>query len=301
LGASSTIADPRSRLKRDQNDIGTLKEKLLNTNRLSIVIVLFSLAVQYTENVHAATNDKLDVNLNVVYVGTKSQKNSNALSEVIIQFPFPLSESARNTGQGFFGGVTYFDNKTLVSDTDQTVSEMGLARVYYSYSVPGDTAYTFVPFVTFYRQFTYNYQVSAKLSSQLKGNSYILPGVLYAYRFNEKLAFHLDVELYSYAERTNNRGRIGFSYSPSWPWIISASHERFSWDIDGRGVFVDGHSKENSLKIIFRDPPQGNFALTIGYGSTVRNAVGSALLFPGSSASRGTYFGIEASGGVLAW
>lgn len=274
----------------------------MNTNRLSIVaLLLFAVAAQYAGNVYAATNDKLDVNLNVIYVGTKSQKDSNALSEAIIQFPFPLSESARNTGQGFFGGITYFDSKSLVSDTDQLVSEMGLGRIYYSYSVPGDTAYTFVPFVTFARQFSYSYKISAKDSSQLQGNSFLLPGVLYAYRFNEKVAFHFDMELYSYSERTNNRARIGFTYSPSWPWIFSASHERFSWDIDGGNIFVDGHSRENSLKIIFRDPPQGNFALTIGYGNAVRNAVGSSLLFPSSSTSRGTYFGIEASGGVLAW
>lgn len=275
----------------------------MNTNRLNIAValMLFAVAAQYAGSVHAATNDKLDVNLNVIYVGTKSQKDSNALSEVVIQFPFPLSESARNTGQGFFGGITYFDNKTLVSKTDELVSEMGLGRIYYSYSVPGDTAYTFVPFVTFYRQFSYDYKISAKDSSQLKGSSYLLPGVLYAYRFNEKVAFHFDMEVYSYVERTNNRARIGFTYSPTWPWIISASHERFSWDIDGRGIFVDGHSKENSIKIIFRDPPQGNFALTIGYGNASRNAVGSALLFPSSSSNGGAYFGVEASGGVLAW
>jgi hypothetical protein len=280
------------------------KEKLLNTNHpfsIAMALVFFGVAVQYAGNAYAATNDKLDVNLNVIYVGTKSQKDSNALSEAIIQFPFPLSESARNTGQGFFGGVTYFDNKTLVSDTAQLVSEMGLGRIYYSSSVPGDTPYTFVPFVTFYRQFSYNYKDLAKSDFQLKGSSFLLPGVLYAYRFNEKVAFHFDMEVYSYSERTNNRARIGFTYSPSWPWIISASHERLSWDIDGGNIFVDGHSRENSLKVIFRDPPQGNFALTIGYGNATRNAVGSSLLLPLSSNSRGTYFGIEASGGVLAW
>jgi hypothetical protein len=278
----------------------------LNTNRLSIAVALmfFAVAVQYAGNVHAATNDKLDVNLNVVYLGTKSQKDSVGLNEVTLQFPYPLSESARNTGQGLFGGITYIDYKTLVHDDTQLVSETGVGRIYYSSSVPGDTAYTFVPFMTFYRHFSYRYQDLANANSQpqhVQGSSFLLPGVLYAYRFNEKVAFHFDMEVYSYSERTNNRTRIGFTYSPSWPWIFSASHERLSWDIDGGNIFVDGHSRENSLKIIFRDPPQGNFSLTIGYGNEIRNAVGSSLISPLSSNSKGTYFGVEASGGVLAW
>ncbi|MEO8342729.1 MAG: hypothetical protein ABI536_02820 [Gallionella sp.] len=263
-----------------------------------VAVALFGILIQYAD---AATNDKLDVNLSVIYVGTKSQKDSNALSEAIIQFPFPLTQSARNTGQGFFGGVTYFDTKSLVSDGTQLVSEMGLGRIYYSTSVPGDTPYTFVPFVTFYRGFSYAYKNAAGISAEIKGSSALLPGFMYAYRFNEKVAVHFDMEIYSYSERTNNRARVGFTYTPVWPWIISASHERFSWDIDSSNVFVDGYSRENSLKVIFRDPPQGNFALTIGYGNEVRNAAGSGLLFPSSTHSKGTYFGVEASGGVLAW
>ena len=278
----------------------------MDTNRLSIAVVLmfFAVAVQYTGKAHAATNDKLDVNLNVIYLGTKSQKDSLGLSEVILQFPYPLSESARNTGQGLFGGITYFDYKTLVHDDTQLVSQTGLGRIYYSSSVPGDTAYTFVPFVTIYRHFAYRNQDLANPNSpprDIQGSSFLLPGVLYAYRFNEKVAFHFDLEAYSYSERTNNRARIGFTYSPSWPWIFSASHERLSWDIDGGNIFVDGHSRENSLKVIFRDPPQGNFSFTIGYGKQVRNAVGSSLISPLSSNTKGTYIGVEASGGVLAW
>ena len=283
----------------------------MSTNhKFSVVVALafISIAIQYADQAYGATNDKLDVNLNVIYIGTKSQKDSNPLSEIIIQFPFPLSRHALETGQGPFGGPTYYDNKTLVSvnpqrlsDNPQLVSEMGLGRIYYSSSVPGDTAYTFVPFVTFFRQFLYGYLNSAGDYAEISGNSYLLPGFMYAYRFNEKYAFHFDAELFSYAHKSNNRSRIGFTYTPSWPWIISASHERIGWDIDSTNIDVSGSSKEYNLKLIFRDPPQGNFALTIGYGHEVRDAVGSVLLVPSNTNSKGTYFGVEASGGVLAW
>jgi len=282
----------------------------LSTNhKLSAVVAMafVSIAFQYADNAYGATNDKLDVNLNVIYVGTRSQKDSNTLGEIIIQFPFPLTENARTTGQGPFGGLTYYDNKTIVSvnpqrlsDNPQLVTETGLGRIYYSSSVPGDTAYTFVPFVTFFRQFLYGYLNSTGNYAEISGTSYMLPGFLYAYRFNEKYAFHFDAELFSYAHKSNNRSRIGFTYSPSWPWIISASHERIGWDIDSTNLDVAGDSKEYNLKLIFRDPPQGNFALTVGYGHQVRSAVGSVLI-PTSSNSKGTYFGVEASGGVLAW
>jgi hypothetical protein len=289
----------------DQNDIKRKpKEKLLSTNHsfsIVVAVAFFGMAIQYADKAYAATNDKLDVNLNVIYLGTKSQKDSNGLSEVVIQFPFPLSESAKNTGQGLFGGITYFDTKSLVNDNAQLVSEMGLGRIYYSYTVPGDTPYTFVPFITFYRGFSYSYKNSAQANALINKGSLFLPGVLYAYRFNEKIALHFDTELYSFTPSKNYRARMGFTYSPSWPWIISASHERISWDIQGSNVFVNGNSRENNLKLIFRDPPQGNFALTIGYGKEIRNAIGSALLLPSSIDSKGAYFGVEASGGVLAW
>lgn len=296
----------------------------MSTNNLfsiAVTLVFFGITIQYADNAYGDTNDKLDVNLNIVYLGTRSQKGSNALSEGVIQFPFPLTEHARKTGQGPFGGITYFDIKTLeststaststaitptgshttVTNNTQLVSEMGLGRLYYSYSVPGDTPYTFVPYVTFIRQFSYKFMNANSENVEVKGKSYLLPGAMYAYRFNERVAFHFDMEFYSYSEIKNNRARIGFSYSLAWPWIVSVSHERLTWDIDAHNVFVDGSSRENNIKIIFRDPSQGNFALTLGHGREIRNATGSALLQPSTSSNGGTYFGIEASGGVLAW
>jgi hypothetical protein len=270
---------------------------------IAAVLIFFIMAVQYGDNAYAASNDKLDVNLNVLYVGTRTQKGSNVLGETIIQFPFPLTENARDTGQGPFGGISYYDNKALVSNVNQLVSEVGLGRIYYSYSVPGDMPYTFVPYVTFYRTFLYNYKNTLGLSAEQSGHSFLLPGVMYAYRFNEKIALHLDAEIYSYSEINNNRVRFGFSYSPVWPWIISFSRENLAWDIDGREASANGNSRENNIKIIFRDPPQGNFALHIGYGNTMRTAFGPDVAgqVQGTTYTKGTFFGIEASGGVLAW
>ena len=283
----------------------------MNTHRKSgfLAALLFAgLVLQSADSARAATNDKLDVNLNVLYVGSKSQKDSNVLSEIIVQFPFPLSEKAQQTGEGPFGGITYYDNKTIVSQNPQDVTlnpqlvtETGLGRVYWSTSVPGDTAYTFVPFVTFVRQFIYGYIDKSTTYAEVSGSSYMLPGFMYAYRFNEKYAFHWDGEMFSWANKSNNRTRIGFTYTPAWPWIISASHERINWDIDSTNIDVTGDTREYNLKLIFRDPPQGNFALTVGFGQEARSALGSALNQPSSSYSRGTYFGVEASGGVLAW
>ena len=276
-------------------------------NKFSVIatVLLVGISIQHAD---AATNDKLDVNLNVLYLGTKSQKDSNTLSELIVQFPFPLTDKARNTGEGPFGGITYFDSKSLVdvqhhflNENPQLVTEIGVGRIYYSTSVPGDTPYTFVPYVTFYRQFLYGYRDFSGTYTEVSGSSYLLPGFMYAYRFNEKIAFHFDGEMYSYSEKSSNRSRIGFTYSPAWPWIFSFSHERIGWDIDKSNIDVDGNSREYNAKIIFRDPPQGNFAFTIGYGSQTRNAAGSALLVPSRTISTGTYFGVEASGGVLAW
>jgi hypothetical protein len=122
----------------NQNDVRKTEGEILSTNhKFSVVVALafISIAIQYADDAYGATNDKLDVNLNVLYVATQLQKDSNPLSEIIIQFPFPLSENARNTGQGPFGGATYFDTKTLVnvstqvvSDNTQLVSEMGLGE-----------------------------------------------------------------------------------------------------------------------------------------------------------------------------
>jgi len=306
-------------LRSNQNDVRKIKGKLLSTNHsFSIVVTLafLGVAIPYADSAYGATNDKLDVNLNVIYIGTRSQKDSNALSEVVVQFPFPLTKHAQDTGQGLFGGITYFDfktlgsttlastthvNKTLVTYSTQLVSEMGLGRIYYSYSVPGETPYTFVPYVTLYREVSYYFIDSGGQNYKVKDNSFLLPGVMYAYRFNEKVAVHFDMELYNYSVTSNYRSRMGFTYSPSWPWIISASHERLAWEINGPNAVVNGNSRDNNLKVIFRDPPLGNFALTIGYGNANRNATGSALLQPGTANRKGTYFGVEASAGVLAW
>lgn len=266
-------------------------------------LAFLGLAVQYPSDVYgASTGDyKQDVNLNVIYIGTKSQKDSEPLSEIVLQLPFPLTETASETGQGLFGGITYFDAKTLVNDKEHVLYEFGLGRVYYNYAIPGEKPYTFVPYLTFVREFVFNYlDTKQALKSNDKGYAFLVPGVMYAYRFDEKWVGHFDAELYSYSKYNNNRARFGLSYSPEWPWIISVSHERIAWDAIGRNAIVSGISRENSIKLIFRDPPQGNFALTVGFGNQNRNIYGN-LEPPMTRNSRGTYFGIEASGGILAW
>ena len=286
------------------------RERQQNRHRpaVTLLVWLFIVLAAWTdESAYAATNDKLDINLNVIYVSTRSQKGSNALGETIIQFPFPLTDRAQQTGQGLFGGITYFDTKTLVSDATQLVNQVGFGRIYYSTTVPGETPHTFVPFVTFYRQFVYDYQVPGTtnniITQEATGNEFMLPGAFYAYRFTEKYAFHWDTELYSYREMSNVRTRLGFTYTPVWPWIISSSFEHLSWDIDATNANINGSSNLINFKIIFRDPPQGNFALTVGYGRQYRFATGANIPVADQFEyiRRGLYVGVEASGGVLAW
>jgi hypothetical protein len=57
--------------------------------------------------------------------------------------------------------------------------------------------------------------------------------------------------------------------------------------------------RELTAKVILRDPPNGNFSLILGYGA-LRSAAVPAF-FQQQVNSRGTFFGVEASAGVLAW
>lgn len=282
---------------------------------IKVILLLALAAVEcfYAVAVYADTNDKLDVNLNTIYLGTKSQKSGDVLNEDIVQIPLPLSEHARSTGQGPFGGITYFDIKTLSnvlvndpalkSPQNQVASVRGLGRIYYSYLVPGDTPHTFVPFVTLYRDLSIDY-TDNNGSHSGASVSWLSPAFMYAYRVDERLAWHLDMELYSRTMKGNSRTRFGASYMPSWPWILSASYEHVAWDLSesiaGSDVNIKGYTHSGYLKIILRDPPQGNFAFIIGFDST-HNVNGPLLVSGGPVISNGGFFGIEASGGVLAW
>jgi hypothetical protein len=268
-----------------------------------VILVFLSTATLYAINAYGDTNDSLDVNLNSIYLKNRTQKDFGLLSEIILQLPYPISETAKKTGQGPFGGITYFDNKTLATTNTQLASVFGVGRIYYSTSVPGDKPQTFVPYLTFYRAMFIDYKDPAGPTTEGKINSWLAPGFMYAYRFDKKLALHLDMELYSYSRVRNNRTRMGFSYTPKWPMIISVSHERLSWDLNenirGNDFFMRGDSREYSAKIIVRDPPNGNFSLILGYGA-LRNAAVPAF-FQQNSSDLGRFFGIEASAGVLAW
>ena len=248
-------------------------------------------------------NETLDVNLNSIYLKNRSQKNFGLLNEIILQLPYPISETAKKTGKGPFGGITYFDDKALADTNTQHASVLGLGRIYYSTTVPGDTPLTFVPYLTFYRASFVDYKDPLGSTTEKKYNSWLTPGFMYAYRMQPKVVVHLDMEAYSYSKIGNNRARVGFSYMPQWPIILSTSYERVSWDLDqnvgGSDISMKGNSSELSAKIIIRNPPQGNFSLILGYG-TLHNAAVPAFSIQ-SINSKGLYFGIEASAGVLAW
>lgn len=283
------------------------EETLLSTSHpfsITVILVFLSTATLYAINAYGDTNDSLDVNLNSIYLKNRSQKDFGILSEIILQLPYPISETAKKTGQGPFGGITYFDDKTFATTNTQLASGLGVGRIYYSTSVPGETPYTFIPYLTFYRALYIDYKNPAGPTVERKINSWLAPGFMYAYRIDKKLALHLDMELYSYSKIRNNRSRIGFSYMPQWPIILSASYERVSWDlnenISGNDFFMMGDSREYSAKIIIRDPPNGNFSLILGYGA-LRNAAVPTFFQQREIDSKGGFIGVEASAGILAW
>jgi len=278
----------------------------LSTNHPFGTPVILALFFSLTLNAivaYADTNDALDVNLNSIYLKNRSQRDFAPLSEVILQLPYPISETAKKTGQGPFGGITYYDNKLLATTYRQQASVMGLGRIYYSSSVPGETPYTFVPYLTFFRTLTITYKDPFGPSVDGQMNTWLAPGVMYAYRFNKHLAFHLDSDIYSYSKLGNNRVRIGYSYLPKWPMILSASFEQVSWNLNqniaGQNLYMKGDIRELTAKMIIRDPPNGNFSLILGYGSLYNSGVSGFLI--DKISTRGRFFGIEASAGVLAW
>jgi hypothetical protein len=292
------------------------QETLLSTNqpfRFAVLLVflgttsLFSIgasgAAKDTADLSPVAAETLDVNLNSIYLKERTQAGSNLLNEIILQLPYPISETAKKTGQGPFGGITYFDDKTLLSNPLQLATVYGLGRLYYSTTVPGQTPQTFIPYFTFYRWMYLDYRNPAGYTVGGKMNSWLTPGFMYAYRTDSRLIMHADMELYSYQKPLNNRVRMGFSYLPKWPIILSTGYERVSWDlsneINGANFFARGDSGELFAKIIIRNPPQGNFSLTLGYG-TLHNAAVPG--FPVQAVDKaGLYVGVEASAGVLAW
>lgn len=268
----------------------------------SAILVFLATAALYAINAYGA-NESLDVNLNSIYLKNRSQNSFGILSEIILQLPYPISDTAKKTGKGPFGGITYFDDKMLATTNRQDATVLGLGRIYYSTTVPGDTPTTFVPYINWFRRLTIKYTDPFGPTYSHNLNSWLTPGFMYSYRRDKKTAYHLDMELYSYSRTLNNRIRMGVSYLPKWPMILSASYERVSWDlsenIGANDLFMKGNSGEFSVKAIVRNPPNGNFSLILGYG-TMHNAAVTAFLLQNIDA-RGLYMGIEASAGVLAW
>jgi hypothetical protein len=271
---------------------------------ITAILVFLCTSTLYAINAYGDTNDSLDINLNSIYLKNRTQKDFGILSETILQLPYPISETAKKTGKGPFGGITYFDDKTLATTDTQLASVLGLGRIYYSTTVPGDTPTTFIPYLTWYRALYVDYKNPVGPTIEGKINTWFAPGFMYAYRYDKHLALHIDTEIYSYSKIRNNRGRVGFSYLPKWPVIFSVSYERISWDlnenIQGNNFLMRGNSSEYSAKVIVRDPPNGNFSLILGYGA-LRNAAAQPIFQQGAINSNGGFIGIEASAGVLAW
>jgi hypothetical protein len=278
--------------------------------RITVILLLLGISILHSSKASAVdsmedlANEILDVNLNSLYLGSRSQPDFDTLTEVILQLPYPISETAKKTGQGPFGGITYFDYKTLSTTDTQLATVLGLGRIYYSTTVPGDTPTTFIPYLTWYRALFIDYKDPAGPTVERKINSWLSPGFMYTYRFNKKLAFHFDSELYSYTRTRNNRGRIGFSYLPKWPIIFTVSVERVSWDLDedigGNNFLMRGDNRDIRAKVIIRNPPNGNFSFFVGYGS-LRSAAAQPIFQQGAINSVGRFIGVEASAGVLAW
>lgn len=272
--------------------------------RITVISVLVCTSTLCAINAYGDVNDSLDVNLNSIYLRNRTQKDFGILSEVILQLPYPISETAKKTGKGPFGGITYLDYKTLATTDTQLATVLGLGRIYYSTTIPGDTPTTFIPYLNWYRALFIDYKDPAGPMVERKINSWLSPGLMYTYRYDKKLAFHFDSELYSYTKMRNNRNRIGFSYLPKWPMIFSISFERVSWDLNenigGNDFVMRGDSREINAKVIVRNPPNGNFSLILGYGS-LRSAAADPIFQQGAINSVGRFIGIEASAGVLAW
>lgn len=250
----------------------------------------------------AEIND-LNVNFVPIYVGTKTQKDSDIRSEIILQLPFPLTESASTTGYGLFGGLLHIDSKTFLNVERNMVSTMGIGRVYY-FSEAGKAPHSFVPFLTFYRELIIDSNESGGASNSVKKIEWLPPGFMYAYRTGEKTVLHLDAEMYSYSKTGNYRAKVGAAYKFSQQWNISLSHESLSWDIneniDSADISAQGNSEETYLKVIYSNRSKWNISLIAGHG-TLHNSTVPLLPQQFTVDSNGPIFGVEVSVGALAW
>lgn len=266
-------------------------------------LVIFSITMPYAVTAYSFEKDNLDVNLNPIYLSTRAHRNTNVQSEVVFQVPLALTAKAEETGLGPIGAIAYFDSKSLIHIEAESAAVRGVGRIYYVSSAYGSTG-TFVPYITFYRDFVISYKNSIGKNFDSKSKTWFPPGFLYAYRVNDKIVMHFDAELYSYSKPANNSSRVGMSYALSQQWIVSASYERLAWDMkddaNSKNIFMKGSSDNIYLKLMSSKPQKDNFAFILGYAANGNNA-GPGLQQKSTSHTKGVFFGVEASLGTLVW
>ncbi len=267
------------------------------------------IAVLHANSVHSAEKEDLDVNLNPIYISTKSHRDNNVQSEVVVQIPIPLSKESEETGLGSIGAIVYFDNKDFVrkkanafnvTTQNESATVRGLGRLYYVYSAY-ETTHTLIPYLTLFREHLFAYKDTSGKQVDGKSRAWLLPGFEYAYRMDDKVVLHFDAELYSYSKLGNNTSRVGASYALAEKWLVSASYERLVWDMkDGynKSVAVNGSSDNIYLKLINSNPLRNNFSFILGYAAD-RNTTGLQPI--GIKRSNGLFWGLELSLGTLAW
>jgi hypothetical protein len=249
----------------------------------------------------------MDVSAPWIHFGTKSQKGSNRRGEFILQFPFPLTESSRETGYGLLGGITLDDRTFFNVKGSGLSSTLGLGRIYYSFE-PASTSHTFVPFLTFFRALLNDFSESGGMTKSAGQEAWLLPGFMYAYRMSDETALHLDAEKYAFSRSSNYRARVGVGYELGEQWVMSLSHERLSWDINPENagidvIFTRGNSQDTYLKVGYRSLSTLNkwgISLIAGYGS-LNNLAAPALSQLSTFSSKGPIVGIEVSGGNVVW
>jgi hypothetical protein len=277
----------------------------LSTNKPSRIFAIwffFAIALPYTGSAYSVEKNNLDVNLNPIYISVRPHRAANVQSEIVFQVPLPLTAKAEATGLGPIGSIAYFDHKSLIHIESEAATVRGVGRLYYVSSAYG-TKHTVVPYITLYRDFVIDYKNSIGKSFQSKSKTWMPPGILYAYRMNDKMAMHFEAELYNYTRPANNTSRIGLSYALSQQWVVSGSYERLAWDMKddtNSNIFMNGSSNNIYLKLMSSKPLKDNFAFILGYAVN-KNTAGPALQQKSMSHTRGVFLGVEASLGTLVW
>jgi hypothetical protein len=253
------------------------------------------------ENV-GAEKEVLDVNLSSIFVAVKPRANWNVQGDIALQYPVALTKNAEETGLGPIGAILYFDRKYLFNNEAQRSSVSGFGRMYYVYTAY-EMAHTFVPYVTLYRDFSLVYKDAGNSSHESRNKAWLPPGLMYAYRKDDKTVLHFDAELYSYSQSANNIWRVGGSYALAGKWLLSASYERLGWrikDTTNNNISTEGRSDSIYLKLINSNPFRNNFSLILGYAAD-KSTPGSGLLQPAKNRGNGLFGGVEFSLGTLAW